>query len=134
MLFPSKMILSTNTFQLLEDVLETLTELAFVDFLGTFFFKKTTFASVLNKLTDFKCTFSPDKYNCSPLALRLPIFTVLINPDSSSIIFQFTPFTANSLKAKSKVSALEDSVDIFVGMDGYKRKFIFPPLSVNLSR
>ena len=68
------------------------------------------------------------------MALSFPIFTVLTKPDSSSMIFQFTLFTANSLNAKSNVSALEDLIDGFEGIDEYKRKFIFPPLRLNLSK
>ena len=135
------MILSTNTFQLFVDATDgtlvgfkTLPALIFSVFFREFFFKKTTLASVLNKLTDFKCTFSPDRYNWSPLAFSLPNFTVFTNPDSSSIIFQLISFTPNSVKAKSKVSDDEVSTVGFVGIDLYKRKFIFPPLSINLSK
>ena len=130
------MILSTKTLQLFVEVTATSFDVFLVAFtiffFGEFFFKNTTLASVLNKLTDFKCTFSPERFNWSPLAFNFPNFTVFTKPDSSSIIFQLIFFTSKSVKAKSKVSALDVSVIDSVGVDEYKRKFIFPPLSINL--
>ena len=130
------MILSTKTLQLFVEVTAASFDVflaAFtIFFFGEFFFKNTTLASVLNKLIDFKCTFSPERFNWSPLAFNFPNFTVFTKPDSSSIIFQLISFTSNSVKAKSKVSALDVSVIDSEGVEEYKRKFMFPPLSINL--
>ena len=130
------MILSTKTLQLFVEVTATSFDVFLatftIFFFGEFFFKNTTLASVLNKLIDFKCTFSPERFNWSPLAFNFPNFTVFTKPDSSSIIFQLISFTSNSVKAKSKVSALEVLLVIFVGIAEYNRKFIYPPLSINL--